>query len=140
MNAICVTVGILLATLIAAPARSQEQSAPPATAPAAPPTSPTKEKNPPRIRVPGDVAEKNLIHRVLSAYPSRAFDQHITGTVLMRVIIAQDGSVLKVSYISGPKMLKDAAMDAVIEWKYKPALVNGQPVEVDTTVKMVFSL
>jgi TonB family protein len=96
--------------------------------------------HPARIKVPADVQEKNLIHRVFATYPSRAFDQQITGTVLLNVIIAQDGSVLSVSYISGPKMLKDAAMDAVMEWKYKPTLVNGQPVEVDTTVKTAFSL
>jgi TonB family protein len=96
--------------------------------------------HPARIKVPADVQEKNLIHRVYATYPSRAFDQQITGTVLLHVIIARDGSVLRVSYISGPKMLKDAAMDAVMEWKYKPTPVNGQPVEVDTTVKMVFSL
>ena len=96
--------------------------------------------HPARIKVPADVQEKNLIHRVYATYPSRAFDQQITGTVLLHVIIAEDGSVLEVSYISGPKMLKDAAMGAVMEWKYKPTLVNGQPVQVDTTVKMVFSL
>jgi protein TonB len=91
--------------------------------------------------VPGDVAEKNLIHRVLPVYPPRAaFDLHTTGTVLMRVIISRDGSILKVDYISGPKELKDSAMDAVMEWKYRPALLNGQPVEVDTTVKMLYSL
>jgi TonB family protein len=104
-------------------------------------TPPAEKNHPLRIRVPGDVAEKNLIHRVLPVYPPRAaFDLHTTGTVLMRVIISRDGSILKVDYISGPKELKDSAMDAVMEWKYRPALLNGQPVEVDTTVKMLYSL
>ncbi len=58
----------------------------------------------------------------------------------MHVVIAQDGSVQRVDYISGQKELKVAAMDAVMEWTYKPTLLNGQPVEVDTTVKVVFSL
>jgi TonB family protein len=104
-------------------------------------TPPAEETHPFRIHVPGDVAEKNLIRPVFPVYPSHAaFDLHITGTVLMHVIISQDGSVQKVGYISGPKELKDAAMDAMREWEYKPSLLNGQPVEVDTTVKIVFSL
>jgi TonB family protein len=104
-------------------------------------TPPAEETRPLRIRVPGDVAKKNLIRPVLPVYPPRAaFDLHIIGTMLMHVIISQDGSVQKVGYISGPKELKDAAMDAMREWKYKPTTLNGQPVEVDTTVKIVFSL
>jgi TonB family protein len=95
----------------------------------------------PRIRVPGDVQEQNLTHRVYATYPPHAaFDLHISGTVLMHVVISRNGSVQSVAYISGPKELKDAAMDAVMKWKYNRPTLNGQPVEVDTTVDMVFSL
>jgi TonB family protein len=104
-------------------------------------TPSAEETQPLRIRVPGDVAKENVIRPVFPTYPVHAaYDLHITGTVLMGVIIAQDGSVQEVGYISGPKELKDAAMDAMREWKYKPMTLNGQPVEVDTTVKMVFAL
>jgi TonB family protein len=106
-----------------------------------PATPPAEETNPLRIRVPGDIAEKNLIRRVLPVYPPRAaFELHITGTVLLHVIISRDGSILKAGYISGPKELKNSAMDAMMEWKYRPTLLNGQRVEVDTTVKMVYLL
>lgn len=140
MNFIRMALRLLLAMLIAGPAWAQEQSAPPATLPAAQGTRPAKETHPPRIRVPADVQEKNLVHRVVCVYPDAAMSRHITGTVLMHVIVSQDGTVQKVDYISGPTLLKNAAMYTVKEWKYKPTMVNGQPVEVDTTVKIVFSL
>ena len=115
----------------------QDRQPPSVLPPAAPPA---KEAHPVRIRVPADLQEKQLIHRVLPVYPARAFDRQITGTVLMRVIISQNGSVRNVNYISGPTELELSAMDAVQEWKYKPAILNGQGVEVETTVKMVYSL
>ena len=135
MNFIRIGLGILLAALIAGPARAQEKGAPPTPQAAGPVKAP-----PPRIRVAGDAQDKNVVHRVYSVYPPRAASKNITGTVLLHVIISQDGTVQKVDYISGPKILKDAEMDAVKEWRYKPTMVNGEAVEVDTTVKMVYSL
>jgi TonB family protein len=93
-----------------------------------------------RIRVPAGLAKKFVIRPVLASHPPHAlFDLHLGGTVLMHVIISQDGSVQKVNYISGPEELKRAAMDAMQEWRYKPALLNGEPVEVDTTSEIVFT-
>ena len=134
---------LLLAVPFAGPAYPQEQSASPATSPATQanqPASAAPAQRPMRIRVGGDAQAKNLVRMVHPVYPPHAMDQNITGNVVFHVIIAVDGSVRKVDYVSGPVELKLAAMDAVKEWGYKTTLPNGEPVEVDTTVKVVFAL
>jgi periplasmic protein TonB len=55
-------------------------------------------------------------------------------------VIAKDGSIQELQFVSGPALLMKAAMDAVHEWKYRPTMLNGEPVEVDTTIDVVFSL
>ena len=65
---------------------------------------------------------------------------HVSGTVTLHAIISKDGSIEKLEYVSGPALLMASAMTAVKEWKYRPTMLNGQPVEVDTTVQVVFSL
>jgi len=60
--------------------------------------------------------------------------------VVLHAIISKTGSIEKLEAISGPDMLKGAAMDAVKQWKYKPYLLNGEPVEVDTEVLVNFTL
>ncbi|HEV2617579.1 MAG TPA: energy transducer TonB [Candidatus Acidoferrales bacterium] len=73
-------------------------------------------------------------------YPQIATVAHVQGVVVLHVIIGTDGKVREVQYVSGPPLLRKAAMDAVKQWRYKPTLLNGQPVEVDTTVTVVFAL
>jgi protein TonB len=92
-----------------------------------------------RIRMGGQVMSKQLKHRVTPAYPKEAQDQRIQGTVRMHVIIGKDGKVILVELISGHPALAQAALDAVRKWEYKPVLLNGEAVEVDTTVDTVFS-
>ena len=65
---------------------------------------------------------------------------HISGTVVLHAIIGTDGTVQDLQYISGPPLLMRSAMDAVHQWRYKPTMLNGEPVEVDTTVQVVFTL
>ncbi len=60
--------------------------------------------------------------------------------MIQRAFISQDGSIEKLEYVSGPPLLMASAIRAVKEWKYRPTMLNGQPVEVDTTVQVVFSL
>ncbi len=92
------------------------------------------------VRVGGNIAVANLIHEVPPVYPLVAKTAHIQGTVVLHAIIAKNGSIKKLTYISGPPLLMRAAMDAVRQWRYKPMLLNGKPVEVDTTITVVFNL
>lgn len=93
-----------------------------------------------RIRVGGSVEQANLIHQVMPQYPQIAKTAHISGTVILHAIIGQDGTVQNLTYESGPPLLMRAAMDAVRQWRYKPTLLNGEPVQVDTTISVVFTL
>lgn len=101
----------------------------------APPPKPVE-----RIRVGGNVQMASLIRQVLPVYPPIARTAHIQGTVLLHAIIAKDGTVKELQYISGPPLLMHAAMDAVQQWRYKPTLLNNEPVEVDTTIAVVFNM
>jgi periplasmic protein TonB len=81
-----------------------------------------------------------LIHRVNPVYPPTAKRAHVQGTVVLHAIIGKDGKVNQLAYVSGPAMLLSATMNAVRQWKYKPFLVNGEPVEVDTIIVFTFTL
>jgi periplasmic protein TonB len=104
------------------------------------PPPPPKPATPGRIRVGGAVQAASLVRKVTPDYPPIAKTAHVQGTVVLRAIIAKDGSVEQLQFVSGPPLLMASAMTAVKEWKYKPTMLNGQPVEVDTTVQVVFSL
>ncbi len=92
------------------------------------------------VHVQGDLVEGRLVHSVMPAYPTEAKAAHVSGTVVLHAIIAADGSIKELQFISGPPMLKDAAMQAVEQWEYKPYMLNGRPVPVDTTISVIFSL
>ena len=81
-----------------------------------------------------------LVRKVQPVYPPIAKTAHISGTVVLHAIIAKDGSVQDLQYVSGPPLLMKSAMDAVKQWRYKPTMLNGEPVEVDTTISVVFTL
>jgi TonB family protein len=104
------------------------------------PNSPAPKPKLKRIRVGGTVASANLIHQVAPVYPKDAKKQHISGTVLLHATIGHDGTVENLEYVSGPTELTTSAMQAVKQWRYKPALLNGDPVEVDTTISVVYTL
>jgi periplasmic protein TonB len=96
-----------------------------------------------RVREGGNVAKKNLIKSVPPIYPPEARAKGIQGKVTLHVIIGKDGSVRQVEAISshpGHPLLVKAAIDAVRQWKYRPTLLNGEPVEVDTTIDVTFTL
>lgn len=105
---------------------------------AAPPPPPKPTQT--RIRVGGAVQAASLTHQVQPIYPQIAKTAHVSGTVVLHAIIAKDGTIQQLEYVSGPPLLMRAAMDAVREWRYRPTLLNGEPVEVDTTVQVVFTL
>lgn len=73
-------------------------------------------------------------------YPQLAKQAHIEGTVVLHAIIAKDGTISNLQFISGHPLLMKAAIDAVRQWQYKPTLLNGESVEVDTTITVVFTL
>lgn len=95
---------------------------------------------PERVFIGGNVAVANLIRRVVPVYPTIAKKAQVAGAVVLHVIIGKNGSVQEVQVVSGPPLLIRAATDAVRQWRYKPTLLNGQPVEVDTTVTVIFAL
>lgn len=101
---------------------------------------PPPKATPERIRVGGNVQQANLIHEVQPVYPEIAKTAHIQGTVLLHAIIAKDGTIKQLQYISGPPLLMRNAMSAVQQWRYRPTLLNGDPVEVETTISVVFTL
>jgi len=98
------------------------------------------EARPKRIRIGGKVAAAELIERVQPEYPEEARKNGISGTVRLHVVALRDGTMKEVQLVSGHPLLAPAAITAVGRWRYKPTLLNGEPVEVDTTVDVIFSL
>lgn len=95
---------------------------------------------PKRIRVDGNVMSAKLLDQQRPKYPKKAKDKHISGTVRLHVVIAKDGAVMQIEVVSGHPLLIKATVDAVSQWKYQPTLLNGNPVEVDTIVEVVYTL
>jgi TonB family protein len=94
-------------------------------------------RQPHRIRVNEDVQKAKLVHLVPPIYPP-FLGKRLDGTVVLHVIVGQNGAVNSAQYVSGPINLKASAVKAVLQWRYEPTLVNSTPVEVDTTVSVVF--
>lgn len=92
------------------------------------------------LRIAANVQAAKIIKRVQPEYPEDARRTRISGTVRMHAIIGKDGGIKQLEVVSGHPMLKDAAFDAVRQWRYRPTLLNGEPVEVDTTIDVIFSL
>ena len=104
--------------------------------PSAPP--PPKPTEP--LRVGGSVMEAKLINQTKPEYPQIAKMAHVSGTVVLHAIIAEDGTIQQLTFISGPALLRQSAMSAVRQWRYQPTTLNGQAVKVDTTISVVFDL
>jgi len=101
---------------------------------------PPKVATPQKVRVSSGVAAGNLIQKVQPQYPAIAKTARIQGTVVLEATISKSGSIEGLKAVSGPPMLYQAAIDAVRQWRYKPYMLNGEPVEVGTTVNVVFTL
>lgn len=86
------------------------------------------------------VAAGMLIHRTEPVYPPIARAAHSSGTVVLAAVVTRAGTLQGVRVISGPSMLRQAALDAVKTWRYRPYLLNNQPVDVETTISIVFRL
>jgi protein TonB len=92
------------------------------------------------IRLGGNVAQANLLSRATPVYPAEAKENRIQGTVKLEITIDKEGHVSAVSVIGGPTELIQSATDAVQQWVYRPTLLNGEPVEVLTTVDVNYTL
>jgi protein TonB len=103
---------------------------------APPPPKPTQT----RIRQGGQVQAAKLMNKVQPMYPPLARQTRISGTVRLHAIIAKNGTVEQLEVISGHPLLVQAALDAVRQWRYQATTLNGEPVEVDTTIDVIFSL
>jgi protein TonB len=99
-----------------------------------------KIATPQRVRVSSGVQSGLLIRKVQPTYPPLARQARIQGTVVLQAQISKTGDIENLQLVSGHPMLAPAAIEAVKQWKYKPYLLNGEPVEVETTVQVNFSL
>jgi periplasmic protein TonB len=104
------------------------------------PVAVPKVATPQRVRVSQGVSTGLLVRKVNPTYPPLARQARIQGQVVLRAQISKEGSIEGLTLVSGHPMLAPAAIDAVKQWKYKPYLLNGEPVEVDTEVLVNFTL
>lgn len=101
---------------------------------------PPKVATPQKLRVSQGVAEGNLLRKIEPQYPQMAKVAHIQGDVILAATISKSGTIENLHQVSGHPILVQAAMEAVKQWRYKPYLLNGEPVEVETTIKVSFKM
>jgi len=104
------------------------------------PVAVPKIATPQRVRVSSGVVSGLLVRKVNPVYPPLARQARIQGVVILQAQISKDGNIENLQLISGHPMLAPAAIDAVRQWKYRPYLLNGEPVEVETQVQVNFTL
>ena len=104
---------------------------------APPPPKPTA---PTRVKQGGNVTAASILNQTRPVYPALARQARIQGNVVLHAIIDKDGKVAQLEVISGHPLLVQSALDAVKQWRYKPTLLNGDPVEVDTTITVTFTM
>jgi protein TonB len=99
-----------------------------------------KAEAPKRIPISGGVMQGMLIQKTIPIYPPIAKAARVSGTVVLQAVISKTGTIEHVQIVSGPAMLQQAAHDAVMTWRYRPYMLNNEPVEVETTVNVIFTL
>ena len=104
------------------------------------PVAVPKVATPQRVRVSQGVTQGLLIRKIQPNYPPLARQARIQGTVLLQAEISKDGTIENLRLISGHPMLAPAAIEAVKQWRYKPYILNGEPVEVETQITVNFTL
>jgi protein TonB len=102
-----------------------------------PPPPPTASVHPPRV---SRMMEGNLMYRVQPQYPPLARQARVQGIVVLRAMISREGKIEHLQAISGHPMLVQSAIDAVLQWRYRPYYLNNEPVEVETQVTVNFTL
>jgi protein TonB len=104
------------------------------------PVAVPKVATPQRVRVSSGVSQGLRIKFQQPNYPPLARQARIQGTVILHAVIGKDGAIENLTLVSGHPMLAPAAIEAVKQWRYKPYLLNGEPVEVDTEIQVNFTL
>jgi protein TonB len=92
------------------------------------------------VRIAGSVEAGLLIQKTIPQYPPMGVAMRVEGTVVLAATISKSGTIENLHATSGPALLQQAALDAVKTWRYRPYLLDGQPVEVETTVNVIFTL
>ena len=107
-----------------------------------PPPQPTVEKPSPQPvkRISGTIEQAVILRRVDPVYPPILRQMGLQGTVRLHAVIGMDGSIHELAAESGHPLFVKAALDAVQQWRYKPTLLNGEPVEVETTITVIFEM
>ena len=93
-----------------------------------------------KVRVSQGVAEANIVKRISPDYPFLAKVNGIHGDVVIQILIDEQGNVSNTRVLSGDPALTGTALEAVKQWKYKPTLLNNQPIQVETTVTIRFHM
>jgi protein TonB len=144
MKLLAVPVVLFLTVFVAG--QSQPKSAEP---PASTASDQTDRKDPPatsakapvtRMRVSAGVTTGMLLKKVEPVYPLQAKDAHIQGTVILHAIIDKQGNISSLTLVTGSQELISSATDAVRQWKYRPYLLKGEPIELDTTIEVRYQL
>jgi protein TonB len=99
-----------------------------------------KAAAPKKVNISAGVMQGMLLQKTVPVYPPIAKAARVSGTVVLQATISKTGSIENLRIISGPAMLQQAALDAVKSWRYRPYLLNNDPVEVETTVNVIFTL
>jgi protein TonB len=93
-----------------------------------------------RIRISQGVTQGMVISKIEPTYPKIALSARVTGVVLVKAIISREGTITELQVIKGHPILVPAAIDAVKQWRYRPYLLNGAPVEVETYISVTFQI
>jgi len=101
---------------------------------------PPKVATPQKLRISSGVAEGNLLNKVEPQYPQMAKIAHVQGDVVLQALISKNGSIENLRAVSGHPILIQAAMEAVRQWRYRPYMLNTEPVEVETTITVKFHM
>jgi TonB family protein len=100
----------------------------------------SKPAPPSRIMVSAGVMAGNIVRKVPPIYPAAAKKANIQGAVVLKAVIGKDGTVEDLDVVSGPSELQQSSLDAVQQWIYKPFLLNGEPIEVETQINVIYRL
>ena len=103
------------------------------------PARPPEPARPARLREP-NIDPALLIHRVEPVFPALARQIRRGGKVELHALIATDGSVESLEVVSGEPLFVESALEAVRQWRYKPTYLNGQPVEIDTFITVIYTI
>jgi len=105
-----------------------------------PPPETLKPAGSRKLRISSGVAEANLIYKVEPQYPAKAKAEHIQGDVVMQCVIDKEGKLVVTKLLSGHPVLAEPSLEVVRQWRYKPYTLNGEPVEVETTITIKFHM